>query len=83
MVHPAKDSQTYRAIIGDNVRTLRERLQITQRELASRVGVSASYLHQIEKKGKMPTFILSMRLANALQCNPEDLLKHWSDDART
>lgn len=65
----------YRKAVGANIRRYRMDLRIQQCELAKRVGVTASYLHQIEMKGKMPTFVLAMRIANALQVNPEDLLR--------
>jgi len=65
----------YRRIVGMNIRRYRTDLRIPQCELARRLGITPSYLHQVELKGKMPTFILAMRIANALQVNPEDLLR--------
>lgn len=56
-----------------NVRLQRTRLQLTQEELAERVGTDQSYLSQIERGVAVATIDLIARLAKALAVRPADL----------
>ena len=55
------------------LRTMRKAKGLTQNELAQRIGVSESYICQIEK-GKMISIKKLDELAETLGCEPKDLL---------
>lgn len=55
------------------VREQRERLSMSQRELAERVGVSRQALHAIESGGSVPSVVLAQRLALQLASTVESL----------
>jgi predicted transcriptional regulator/DNA-binding XRE family transcriptional regulator len=50
---------------GSRVRALRERLRLPQGEMARRLGISVSYLSQIETDGRPLTAAVSLSLASA------------------
>ncbi|HWA81333.1 MAG TPA: helix-turn-helix transcriptional regulator, partial [Acetobacteraceae bacterium] len=52
-----------RALIGRTVRRLRAERQLTQQALASRLGISASYLNLIEHDQRGVTASLLIKLA--------------------
>ncbi|GAA4761609.1 XRE family transcriptional regulator [Stakelama sediminis] len=54
-----------RIFAGHRVRQLRERLGLSQRTLAKRLGISVSYLSQIENDGRPITAAVLIALANA------------------
>ena len=59
--------------IGSKLKAGRERMNLTQLELAKKVGVSESYICQIEN-GKMVSIKKLEQLAKALGCEAKDLL---------
>lgn len=61
-------------ILGMNVRLQRTRLQLTQEDLAERVGTDQSYLSQVERGAAVATIDLIARLSKALGVRPADLL---------
>ncbi|MFI1912164.1 helix-turn-helix domain-containing protein [Nocardia sp. NPDC020380] len=56
------------------VRNLREKSQLSMRELAKRGGISQPFLSQIERGVSAPSMITTYRLAAALGVAPGDLL---------
>ncbi|MEZ6130285.1 MAG: helix-turn-helix transcriptional regulator [Planctomycetaceae bacterium] len=63
---------------GDRVRELREQFGITQKELAQRLNVNASYVNKVEK-GRLqfagfPSAKFIHRLAAELNANEDELL---------
>ena len=54
-----------RIFAGHRVRALRGRLDISQRDLARRLGISVSYLSQIENDGRPVTAAVLLALADA------------------
>lgn len=64
-------------IIGDNILLYRRQKGYTQEELAQRVGISTSYLGQIERgnKGKSYAMETLYSIAEALGVPMEELLK--------
>ena len=61
---------------GPKVRALRIKAKLTQRELAERVGIDATYLSKIETRVKPPpTKKLILRLAQTLSVDKHSLLK--------
>lgn len=61
--------------IGENIKNLREKLQLTQCQLAEMVGVSRPMIAQIERGTKVPTMPLGKKIAQCLRCSMEDLSK--------
>lgn len=59
--------------VGPKLKTRREQIGLTQLELAKKIGVSESYICQIEK-GKMVSLKKLEQVAKALKCEAKDLL---------
>ena len=59
---------------GERIKSLRTEATMTMRDLGKEVGCSASYIHQIETKGIIPSPERVDALAFALECNHQDLL---------
>ncbi|MBU1042916.1 MAG: helix-turn-helix domain-containing protein [Candidatus Omnitrophica bacterium] len=59
--------------IAGKLKTKRLQMHLTQLELAKKIGVSESYICQIEK-GKMVSIKKLEQLAGALGCKAKDLL---------
>lgn len=59
--------------IGNKLKTRRLQKGLTQLALAKKIGVSESYICQIEK-GKMVSIKKLEKLAHALDCQARDLL---------
>ena len=72
-------------MVGSNIKTYRNRLGVTQQELAERSGLSQSFVADIERGHKFPSPDSIERLSDALQVRPyqlflapKDLLDHSS-----
>lgn len=61
--------------VAENVRKLRVEKNMTQRELAEKVGVSQPMIQQIERGSKVPSVVLGRDIATALGASVEDLLR--------
>ncbi len=59
--------------IANKLKARRARMQLTQLELAKKIGVSESYICQIEN-GKMVSIRKLEKIAKALGCQAKDLL---------
>jgi len=59
--------------IGENLRRLRERRYLTQRELAARAGVSADTIVKLEQNRWEPRLRTIKKLAEALEVHPDEL----------
>ncbi|MCK5305745.1 MAG: helix-turn-helix transcriptional regulator [Candidatus Omnitrophica bacterium] len=59
--------------IGSKLKAKRVQMNLTQLELATKVGVSESYICQIEN-GKMVSIKKLEQLAKAVGCKAKDLL---------
>ncbi|MFH1062042.1 MAG: helix-turn-helix transcriptional regulator [Candidatus Omnitrophota bacterium] len=59
--------------IAGKLKTKRLQMKLTQLELAKKIGVSESYICQIEK-GKMVSIKKLEQLAEAVGCKAKDLL---------
>lgn len=60
--------------IGDNVRRIRTERNMTQIELAERVGVSQSMINQIERGTKALNVNLAAQMAVVLECEVNDFV---------
>lgn len=63
-----------RRLVGTNVRYWRERLKISQEELAFRAKLHRTYVSGVERGVRNPTVVILGRLAKALEVEPEKLL---------
>jgi transcriptional regulator with XRE-family HTH domain len=61
------------------VRELRHRQKLTQGDVASRVGITVTYLSQIETGQRNPTLAVVVRLARALDVKPGKLIARLDD----
>lgn len=68
------DDRTVNILIGEAVRTMREKAGLSMRELARRAGVSQPFLSQIERGVSAPSMVTIYRLADALDVLPGALL---------
>jgi transcriptional regulator with XRE-family HTH domain len=71
------------AVIGARVRALRESSGMSLRDLASRSGVSAPMLSQVERGETSPTLALAARIAAGLDLRLSQLLRLDEDGAVT
>ena len=60
---------------GDRVRTLRKAKGLSQEQLAERTGLHRTYIGGIERGERNVSLINIVRLANALEVSPSDLLQ--------
>ena len=60
--------------IGSNIKNKRLALDMTQIELADKIGITQSMLCQIERGTKAPSLPLSAEIAQFLGCKVEDLM---------
>lgn len=68
-----------RLIIGLQVRAHRKGLQLTQEELAARVGVNTSQVCRIEKGQSSGSLCTILRMAWAMQVHPSRILPDLED----
>lgn len=62
-------------ILGENVKNIRKKVNMSQRELATRVLVSNTVISKIERDKFSPSLQLVANIANALGCTVDDLIK--------
>ena len=60
---------------GINVLKTREKLKISQKQLADTVGVTQSMICQIEKNVKIPSVVVGYEIAKALNTTVDNLCK--------
>jgi transcriptional regulator with XRE-family HTH domain len=61
--------------VGARIRSLREGLDLTLRQLAERSGVSAATLSQVERGESSPTLTVASRIADGLELSLSQLLR--------
>jgi DNA-binding XRE family transcriptional regulator len=64
-----------RLAFGNHIQACRERVSLTQEELARRMGCSQSYVSQIEHPDARPTLGTLQKVAEALGCPVGDLVR--------
>lgn len=57
----------------NNIKLIREKLSITQKELSELVGISRQYISEIECKKKIPTIRIAFDIAEALNTSVEEV----------
>lgn len=58
----------------ENLKKYRKAKGLSQKELAESVGVSESFISQLENSKKMPSFEVALKLAEVLDCESADLV---------
>lgn len=66
--------QNWPAIVGKNVRKLRQQKRMTQEELAFEAGIDLTYVGGIERGRRNPSLDVMVRIAAALSVPPTRLL---------
>jgi transcriptional regulator with XRE-family HTH domain len=66
----------WQAIVGRNVRQLRQAKGLTQEQLAFEAGLDLTYVGGIERGRRNPSLLVMARLAAALDANISDLVRH-------
>jgi transcriptional regulator with XRE-family HTH domain len=80
---PADSAVADPGVIGARVRALREASALSLRDLASRSGVSAPMLSQVERGDTSPTLAVAARIAAGLDLRLSQLLRLDEDGAVT
>jgi len=63
----------------DSIKKARQRLGMTQRELAVKSGISPSMLNQIERKGAQPSYATAKRIFEVLEIEEKKVLRKAGD----
>ena len=61
--------------VGENIKNLRLKKNITQMELSNRIGITQSMLCQLERGTKALNIQLGKQIAEFFGCSIDDLLK--------
>ncbi len=61
--------------VAENVKNIREKAGMTQKELAQAVYVDQAMICKIEKGIKLPSLSLSVAIAAALDCTVNELVQ--------
>ena len=70
------------ADLGEKIRSLRKKNKMTQAALARATGISAPYLGLIERGQRIASLETFVRICNALQAEPGDLLAGSLEQAK-
>ena len=70
-----RKSASVNGAIGERIRTLRESLDLSLRDLAERSGVSAPMLSQVERGETSPTLAVAEKIAGGLELSLSQLLR--------
>jgi transcriptional regulator with XRE-family HTH domain len=62
-------------IVAENLRRIRQERELTQEELAHRVGIDRNYVGMIERCENSPTVDMIERLSKVLQIDPAILFR--------
>jgi putative molybdopterin biosynthesis protein len=59
--------------MGNRIKEYREAKGLKQVDLARKLGMDRSHINRIENGAQTPTLALALRIANALDCNIQDI----------
>ena len=68
------------ATIGEQLRTMREKANLSLREVASRIGIDTSLLGKIERNERQPTREQIKQVATFFKVNEKQLIKEMLSD---
>ena len=71
---------TVELAFGHEIKKGREALQKSQEALAFEAGIHRTYVSMIERGKKSPTLAVIVRLANALNVKPSELLQRMEGE---
>lgn len=61
--------------LGNNLKTLRKTASLTQADLAAAIGVTRKTINTIENRVFVPSTILALKMAVALNCSVHDIFE--------
>lgn len=70
-----RDRQVINMTLGQRVKKRRIKYELTQKELAERIGSSRTMIYYIETDKKNPSLDTAIKLADALHCTVDELVK--------
>jgi transcriptional regulator with XRE-family HTH domain len=73
--HVTEEIRREGEIFGPHLRQLRTARGLTQTELAERSRSNLQFISKLERGVTTPTLGMLLRLADALECRPSDLIK--------
>lgn len=68
--------------IGTRIRTVRKRKQMSQKQLADKIGVGVTHISHIETGNTIPSLKTMIDIINALNCSADELLCIEIEQAR-
>lgn len=71
---------TVELALGREIKKVREALHKSQEDLAFEAGIHRTYVSMIERGKKSPTLAVIVRLANALNVKPSELLQRMENE---
>lgn len=75
-----KESKKFiRVCFGQKIRALRQAKAVSQEELGALAGVHRTYIGMVERGEKNVTLITLLRLADALDATPAELLEEFGN----
>ena len=76
-----RNPDTALTLLGATIRQYRRYRGLTQRALAERTDLNVTYLGEIERGIRNPSFLTLLRIADALQLRPSRLLRPFDTSA--
>lgn len=70
------------SLLGKRVANLRKQQGFTQEQLAEKIGLTPIFISHIETNRSVPSLKTTIKLCNALQVGPEELLMGMEPDSR-
>ena len=67
------------ALLGKSIRHNREKIQLTQEQLAELLGVSSHYVYELERGLKLPSLTMLITLAEVFHCGIDSMLSPVAD----
>jgi transcriptional regulator with XRE-family HTH domain len=64
----------YKRVLAENMRRVRDELDLTQEDLAYEADIDRTYISGIERAKRNPSLTLIVKLANELKTTPAALL---------
>ena len=65
---------------GEHLRSLRETLSLTLKNVAEQIGIDTSLLAKIERNERQPTKQIIKQVAEFFKCNEQELLNNFLSD---